>query len=219
MAQLEEESGESSSPRHETFSGSSSLENETLDEDVESMTSYQPTIEKKHVQKQVPLNPIYTPTPIVDTPAIVTPTPNINYNQDNSYVRSESIMDTFKQKNTVDLNSINTGIEYSEGTTFTNIEPSVQVAPTKRYATPTTQKFYSIQLASSSSQNRINRILSNLPASMRQNIRIIKVGNEYKALALNESTVRQAKSKLPQYRSYVPDAFIKATYPLNEERL
>ena len=123
-------------------------------------------------------------------------------------------MDSFNKQGSVNLNSINTGIEYNEGTTFTDTHASA-----KRYSSPTTQKTYSIQLASSNSHNRVNRIVGKLPLSMQQNIRIVKVGDQYKALALNEPSVGQAKSKLGQYRSYIPDAFIKATYPLSEERL
>jgi hypothetical protein len=219
MAQLEEETGVATDSRHETFSGTSSIDDEMIDDDVEAMPSYQPVIETKRVKSQKittqPITPTYAPVPIVP----VVNTPSINYNQENGYVRSESIMDSFEQKNSVDLNAINTGIEYNEGTTFTNIQPRRTSVPVKLYAAPTSKKAYSIQLASSSSQNRINRIVGNLPASMQQNIRVIKVGNMYKALALNAPSVSEAKSQLSQYRSYVPDAFIKATYPLSEERL
>jgi hypothetical protein len=43
------------------------------------------------------------------------------YIEENEYVQSESIMDTLSQHNSVDLNNINTGIEYNEGTTFSNV--------------------------------------------------------------------------------------------------
>ncbi|HIP51868.1 MAG TPA: type II secretion system protein GspD [Campylobacterales bacterium] len=122
MAQLEEKTGESSSSRHETFSGSSRTDTDLMNDDVESMTNYQPVIEKTPRQRQTfssqTLTPSYVPTPIVP----VVNTTDINYNQENSYVRSESIMDSFNQPSQVDLNSLNTGVEYNEGTTFTNIQ-------------------------------------------------------------------------------------------------
>jgi len=112
MAQLEEETGEASSTRHETFSGASSIDNDLMKNDVEAMTNYEPVVEKRRTQRQT-----FSATPVIDTPVIST-----NYNQENDYVRSESIMDSFNQKSTVDLNAINTGVEYNEGTTFTNTQ-------------------------------------------------------------------------------------------------
>jgi len=44
---------------------------------------------------------------------------DINYEEDSSNIRSESILDTINQQNdNINLNQINTGIEYDEGTTF-----------------------------------------------------------------------------------------------------
>ncbi|CAA6817170.1 MAG: General secretion pathway protein D / Type II secretion outermembrane pore forming protein (PulD) [uncultured Sulfurovum sp.] len=206
MAQLEEETGESTSSRHETFSGSSSKLNHAMDEDVEAMTNYQPVIEAQRQTRQ----PLATQTYATPLP----PQPIPNYNSENDYVHSESIMDSFNKQSTVDLNSLNTGVEYNEGTTFTEVQEPVQ-----DYRTPTAQKAYSIQLASSNSENRINRIVANLPDAMQNSIRVVKEGNSYKALALTTPTFDQAKTQLNQYRSYIPDAFIKATYPLSEERL
>jgi len=57
--------------------------------------------------------PVYTPT---------STTPVINNNDNSDYVRSESIMDSFNQQRSVDLNAINTGVEYNEGTTFTETQ-------------------------------------------------------------------------------------------------
>ena len=117
MAQLEEESGQSVNPRHETFSGTSSSNNDPLDEDFQSITNYEPIIERKRTSRQT-----FSATPVV--PTIATPIIDNNYNQESNYVRSESIMDSFNKQSTVDLNAINTGIEYNEGTTFTNIQAS-----------------------------------------------------------------------------------------------
>jgi len=119
MAQLEEETGKSSTSnsRHETFSGASSTSTKLIDKDVKSMTKYQPVIEKEHTQRQTfSAQPTYEPVvPVVNTT-------DIHYNQENNYVRSESIMDSFNQQSTVDLSTLNTGVEYNEGTTFSNTQ-------------------------------------------------------------------------------------------------
>ena len=221
MEQLEERTGESTSSEHKTFSTPSNSADDLLEDDVESMTTFVPIIEAKKVPvTTVSQAPAYVPTTTtkakLSTPVVPTVTDTVNYAQESDYVRSESIMDSFNQQSAVDLSSLNTGIEYSEATTFTEVEPAVTSA--KSYATPNGQKTYSIQIASSKSRNRVNRVVENLPSSLQQQVRVIKIGNTYKALALNEPTIASAKSHLNQYRSYVPDAFIKATYPLSEER-
>jgi len=110
LAQIEEETGESLSNRHETFSGTSSRTNDLINDDVESMTNYQPVIEKKHTAKET-----FSAQTIV-------PVVNTDYNQESDYVRSESIMDSFNQQSSVDLSTLNTGVEYNEGTTFSNTQ-------------------------------------------------------------------------------------------------
>ena len=102
MAQLEEQTGVTSERRHETFSGSSS------------QTSI------PYSQKVTPLKakPVVTHT---RQTFVATPTVSSNI-QNNDYVRSESIMDSFEQPNSVDLNAINTGVEYNEGSTFTDAQ-------------------------------------------------------------------------------------------------
>ena len=112
LAQLEEESGETTSSRHETFSGTSNHSNNPFNAEEEasqSVINYKPVIEEQQTRRQT-----FTPTPV----------PNVQYNQQNDYVRSESIMDSFDKQSSVDLNSINTGIEYNEQTTFTDIQAS-----------------------------------------------------------------------------------------------
>ncbi len=117
MAQLEEEHGESSSSRHETFSGSSSND-DLFDEDVES-TNYQPVIETKRAKRET-----FSAAPTYSEPNIVPPVIDNTYTQRNDYVQSESIMDSFNSQNSVDLNAINTGVEYNKGTTFSNVPSS-----------------------------------------------------------------------------------------------
>ena len=45
-----------------------------------------------------------------------------SYVSEDEYVRSDSIMERLKQKNSIDLSQLNTGIEYNEGTTFSNVQ-------------------------------------------------------------------------------------------------
>jgi len=139
MEQLEERTGESTNRRHETFSGSSSDISSVGDEDdVESDIGYAPIIEKKKQTTVTPQVPTYTPAPrvIEAQPVVQYSTPTVpvveepiiqeSYSQESDYVRSESIMDTFNQQSAVDLSSLNTGIEYNEGTTFTDVQPAKQ---------------------------------------------------------------------------------------------
>jgi len=135
MEQLEERTGESSDRSHETFSGSSNNNLVGDEDDVEPTTNYAPVIEKQHVS--VPTS-TYSAAPIVvknqqpvqyatpSVPVIETPVIQNNYSQESDYVRSESIMDSFNQQSSVDLSSLNTGIEYNEGTTFSDVQPTEQ---------------------------------------------------------------------------------------------
>ena len=102
--QLEERTGERSDRRHETFASSSSSHI------IPAKQNYSPVIENR--------------TPVVSEPSVYEEleTPTLNYDQESSYIRSESIMDTFNKKSNVDLNNLNTGIEYNEATTFTQSE-------------------------------------------------------------------------------------------------
>ena len=223
IEQLEERTGESSSSEHKTFSTPSSQES-NIDEDVEAMTSYVPVIEPRKsavASTFVPATTAPTTNSVAPytkpvTPVITEAIDTASYSQESGYVRSESIMDSFNEQSAVDLQNLNTGIEYSEATTFTDVQPAIATA--KSYAAPSTKKAYSIQIASSKSINRVNRVVGNLPSSLQQQVRVVKVGNSYKALALTEANIGSAKAHLNQYRSYVPDAFVKATYPLSEER-
>ena len=108
MSQLEEENGVTSDPRHETFSGASSNHTTAFSRQVNPMRAQASTHE-----------PIQTHTRQTFAADIA---PTVNVQQNNDYIRSESIMDSFSQPNLVDLNSINTGVEYDEGTTFTDTQ-------------------------------------------------------------------------------------------------
>ncbi|CAA6821668.1 MAG: General secretion pathway protein D / Type II secretion outermembrane pore forming protein (PulD) [uncultured Sulfurovum sp.] len=114
MAQLEEETGESSDPRHETFSSSSSSTPKVIKTKAPAADRYQPVIEPTYIEQ-----PVYTPEVISGTTI-----PEVNYNTESNYVQSESIMDSFNQRSSVDLKSLNTGVEYNSGTTFSNVDTS-----------------------------------------------------------------------------------------------
>ncbi len=110
LAQLEEKTGTSTDSRHETFSSLSSPtpKNNTLNKNRTSTPSYAPVIEEPTTYE--------APT--------TTTVPNIEYiEEEDNYVRSESIMDSFQPENSVDLTQLNTGIEYNEETTFTDVQP------------------------------------------------------------------------------------------------
>ena len=123
---LEEKANGTAGNGHVTFSGTSNNPID-FDEDVEAPPSYTPVIEtaqQKPITQQTPVHEVYhpDPVPIVEIPKTVQyveATPN--YTEEQDYVQSESIMDTLKQQKNVNLNRINTGIEYNEDTTFSNV--------------------------------------------------------------------------------------------------
>jgi len=118
MAQLEAESGAVSNPRHETFLGSSNREPSVISQTVTPSVNRQPVIATRETQRET-----FSSTPVYESlPATTTPVVDNNYNEESDYVRSESVMDSFDQKRTVDLNAINSGVEYNEETTFTDTQ-------------------------------------------------------------------------------------------------
>jgi len=126
---LERKSPTSSNRRHVTFSGESS-DNIKGNYIVPSQpeTQYTPVIEQRQTMKapvvtqpmvqQSYVQPYSEITPTISVPVVEEYTP---YTEESEYIQSESIMDTLNQKSRVDLNNINTGIEYNEGTTFSNV--------------------------------------------------------------------------------------------------
>ncbi len=111
LAQLEEQTGVSSEHRHETFSGSSSESSTPYSRKVAPLKAKPVVTHTRQTFAAEPQTPVYVATPTVNS--------NI---QNDGYVRSESIMDSFDQPNSVDLNAINTGVEYNEGSTFTDTD-------------------------------------------------------------------------------------------------
>ena len=114
MAQLEAESGESSNARHETFLGSA---------EQRVKKTYTPTIEQTQSKRETfsPQAAVSTSVPVSE-PVVPVVNSETIYNQEDSYVRSESIMDSFNQPARVDLSELNTGVEYNERTTFSNTQ-------------------------------------------------------------------------------------------------
>jgi general secretion pathway protein D len=111
---LEAKTGHRKDRKHTTFNGSSSYDN-SFSDDAESDEILLPPVERI-----TPVNAseyeVYEPT------TEVAPLPVESYTAESDYVRSESIMDTINNKAEVNLNRINTGIEYNEGTTFSNTD-------------------------------------------------------------------------------------------------
>ena len=126
---LEEKTNGTAGEGHVTFSDSSRRD---IDRDIEEMKSnstYTPVIEtpvlpqSRTITSQTSTPEIYIPSPVPmqEIPKSVEYVETSNYTQEEEYVQSESIMDTLNQKNNVNLNRINTGIEYNEETTFSNV--------------------------------------------------------------------------------------------------
>ncbi len=115
MAQLEEQNGISSEPRHETFLGTSSRTSKRVEPTRVQANTQQPIL---HTRQTFVADP--QPATSVSTPVITSPTFDAPQNDD--YVRSESIMDSFSQPSSVNLNTINTGVEYDEGSNFSDTQ-------------------------------------------------------------------------------------------------
>ena len=126
--ELEDRVKGSSKKGHVTFN-SSSNKNINFD-DEESLPVGFPSTKRENISTQYYNNQGATTTqegyiPIVES--VVEDTPQQtqyiedSYTSDNDYVRSDSIMERLKQKNSIDLSQLNTGIEYNEGTTFSDV--------------------------------------------------------------------------------------------------
>ncbi|MBU1667249.1 type II secretion system secretin GspD [bacterium] len=126
---LEEKTNGTKGSGHVTFS-STSKRSTAIDEDLESFSNYTPVIEtakpvsqSKVVTQQAAVPQVYRPDPIPmqEIPQTVEYVETPSYTEEQDYVQSESIMDTLNQRKNVNLNRINTGIEYNEETTFSNV--------------------------------------------------------------------------------------------------
>jgi general secretion pathway protein D len=120
--ELEGRVQDSSKNGHVTFSGSSHSDI-YFDEDVESMPNDTTGRLTPQIVSSGNLNNREY-TPMIESRVEPSSTPNYSddtYSSESEYVRSDSIMERLKQKNSIDLNQLNTGIEYNEGTTFSNV--------------------------------------------------------------------------------------------------
>lgn len=218
LDQLEEKTGQSKrGKRHVTFSGASQhtimLENKVDTETAPTPSNvplYTPVIENK--EPMVPMSSTNNTNPSrvttfsskAEEPIPMTQTTYPPVTQEQETMRSESIMETLNQQSKVNLNNINTGIEYNEGTTFTPLETTSNNGGTGG-------KTYSIQLASAKSMEQLNKSLYRLPSNLKSNVRVVKIGQNYKALAHEEPTLNDAKLYLSQYKPYISDAFIQTS--------
>ena len=124
--ELEGRVQDSSKNGHVTFSGSSNRNKMDFDdEDVEEIPVFIPTSDSnsRNNISSTTGDIIYesTPSKAIYTPIIEETSGADEYTEDGGYVRSDSIMERLQQKNSIDLNQLNTGIEYNEGTTFSNV--------------------------------------------------------------------------------------------------
>jgi len=128
--ELESKVQDSSKKGHVTFSSTSNTLNDlnnnefSDDENYNTGTAFNLTAQTETEELKVaPVRQqIVTPTaPIVYQ--TVTPTTNYSndtYSEENEYVQSSSIMESLQENQSVNVQGLNTGIEYNEGTTFTN---------------------------------------------------------------------------------------------------
>jgi general secretion pathway protein D len=122
--ELENRIQDSSKNGHITFDSTSSNDMD-FDEDVESMPVGFPSQKKEKEAVKAERSQRITTTPKNYTAKIeprVETLPKTQYSEESDYVRSDSIMERLKQKNSIDLNQLNTGIEYNEGTTFSDVQ-------------------------------------------------------------------------------------------------
>ncbi len=105
FAQLEKKAGISSKEEHQDSSGNNSETPPYQTPATRGQSLQQPTVQQK----------------IDYTPIIEQSTPKTNYTENEDYIRSESIMDTFEQP-AVDLESINSGLDYNEESAFRTVE-------------------------------------------------------------------------------------------------
>jgi len=116
LSQLEERTGDSTDSSHRTFSGRSSvINNGSADYESDLPKEYRTTPRKPIIQTVIPEPSTYqnmTPPVIENVPQTV------EYTEGNNYIRSESIMDSFSQESDVNLNSLNSDIDYTDEVSY-----------------------------------------------------------------------------------------------------
>jgi len=115
--ELEGRVQDSSEDGHVTFSSQSKKSN-NQQYNLNQQTNYSPVIENTQPQHSSNITQgAYVPQ--IET-SVYQEDSNA-YLEENTYVRSDSIMESLNQKNSLDLTQLNTGIEYNEGTTFSDV--------------------------------------------------------------------------------------------------
>jgi len=113
---LEKQKNNTNERGHVTFSGTSKSSKRVPGPYDNSSSNYTPVIETTQPQVYRP-----NPVPINEIPQTVEYQETPSSEDEGENIKSESIMDTLKQQKNVNLNRINTGIEYNEETTFADV--------------------------------------------------------------------------------------------------
>jgi len=133
--ELENRVHDSSKKGHVTFSSASNRTDNSNSDDFSDDENYNsdttfnltPQIEAKE-ERVIPtsIKQRTTPTAPIVYQRVEAPAPVVNYSsadtysEEDEFVQSNSIMETLQSNKSVDVQSLNTGIEYNEGTTFTD---------------------------------------------------------------------------------------------------
>ncbi len=131
--------------------------------------------------------------------------------------KSESVLEELEAQKAqkVNLQKIDTGIEYNEATTFVKAPPSSN--PEVQNIDENSQKnYFSIQVASATTKDGVRQSLSKMPKDILSKVRVVRLDDGYKALVELDPSYNDAKRHLARYKRVVPDAFIKATTPSQE---
>jgi len=123
--ELENRVQDSSKNGHTTFTSSSHKNlnrySDNENEETNLKINYTPRIEKNTIRRPKSDKIIENRVVENNSVEVIPPYEEESYSGDDNYVRSESIMEKLKLKNSVDLSTLNTGIEYNEGTTFSDV--------------------------------------------------------------------------------------------------
>jgi len=132
--------------------------------------------------------------------------------------KSESILEELQQlkEKKINLNTIDTGIEYNEATTFVKAPPTYEDKKVNTQNEDATKNYFSIQVASALTKDGVHQSLAKMPKDILSKVRVIKLEDGYKALVELDPSYTEAKRHLARYKRVVPDAFIKATMPTQE---
>jgi len=108
LSQLEERTGESTDSSHRTFSGTSSVIDNSDEYNDLPKEFRRSTQQKPSLQTVIPKAAGRYESQVIEN------VPQPSYSEESNYVQSESIMDSFSQESAVNLNGLNSGIVYDE---------------------------------------------------------------------------------------------------------